>query len=190
MLIIASLTAHGTQAEIMTMVRELGATNSQSREYEISRDKWRQEASRLAMWGEVTEQVTYERITSLTARVAELEEQLASEQAERRWAVDQRNADKAEADKRVAEAEHQVCSTALVGRRLRAGSDHALLRQRDTLQAEVLAAQPFIDQAREERLEVQRQIATIMKLWPDDGFLPTALQQYVARHVTAGHAQR
>ena len=141
--------------------------------------------------GLVVQTANQSKVTKETEeRLTAAKEQLASEQAERRWAVDQRNADKAEADKRVAEAERQVCSTALVGRRLRAGSDHALLRQRDTLQAEVLAAQPFIDQAREERLEVQRQIATIMKLWPDDGFLPTALQQYVARHVTAGHAQR
>jgi len=92
----------------MAMVRELGDANGRAAKFEKDRDRWRREAGRLAMWGEATEAVTYERITSLSARVATLESELQEAEGERKWAVEQRETDKREADMQVAEAERQV----------------------------------------------------------------------------------
>ena len=49
------------------------------------------------------------------------------------------------------------------------------VRQRDVLREELEAAQPFIERADAQRLKIQRTIATVLKLWPDDVFMPSAL---------------
>ena len=49
------------------------------------------------------------------------------------------------------------------------------VHQRDVLREELEAAQPFIERADAQRLKIQRTIATVLKLWPDDVFMPSAL---------------
>ena len=92
----------------MAMVNDLTKTSKRAKKYERRWYRWQEEANRLSMWGEATEQVTYEKITSLTARVEELETQLQQANQDRDEAIRLRNQDKQEADHRVEVAETKV----------------------------------------------------------------------------------